>query len=471
VIGVFSIFSPVPRTNFTAVQRRDLQGLSELATRKLMAQGDLPLAVGLQAGSFRGSATNLHEPMGSPLLPLETNSCRNTSVAVRYHKASQNDMQKPGLVIVSEGRDTHLHSGVHTAPGSDDSDTAPSPVSAELKCFGKNHKQLSLAVLQSQPPSDMRPPESPTFSDLSPNSDSPRSEAFLTDLDNMGLDSNPYRADYFYMHDTAEPNTRFGVRGRGFSSDYAADILTPPPNSPVEHVSDTFSLSVNSKGRETLLEEALFGERADANFTEEHELVSGPTSELGCRSPNSSNHEATHRQERIDMKSGAMPDLRSKIVHASVGFQAEARFAAEFWAKNLGLDAIYAIELIPKGKSMRTLQLIAPGDVETRILVAYGLPDTINFDIPVHLNVLRGSGAFTWHDKNATSKEYSRGFMMSLLFENGALDNRSSGVVFGAFRKRPEKLKSAEVERLQRVANVLEDILSKWPSLRQPSQS
>jgi hypothetical protein len=477
VIGVFSIFSPEPRASFTAVQRRDLLGLSELATQQLTAREDLPSSIELhtsallQPGSCDGGATNLYKSTSSPALSLEIDSRRNPSVALRYHKGSQNATSRSRLFINSEGRDTHICNGAHTPPSSDNSDAGPSPILVELNGFGKNHKQLSLATLPNQLPNDSRTPDSPIFADLSPNSGSLLSGALSTNLDYLDPESNPYRADFFYMHNATESVARFRRRSISFSSDDAADLLTPDPNSPIEYVSGTSSLSANLEGRESLLEEApIFGERLDAAFTNENEVVSAPVPETRDRYFNSINHEAIHYQDGLDMSSAVTPNLEPQKVHGLVDFQAEARFAAELWAKNLEFDAIYAVELIPKRKDMRHSKLTTPGRVETRILVAYGLPDPIKFDIPIHLDVLSGSGAITWKSKNATPKEYSRGFMMPLLFENGILDYRSSGVVFGAFRRRPENFKSTEVERLQQAANVLKDILSKWPLLRRPSQ-
>jgi hypothetical protein len=139
VIGVFSIFSPEPRASFTAVQRRDLLGLSELATQQLTARGDLPTSTELhnstllQPGSCDGSATNLYKSTSSPAPSLQIDSRRNSSVALRYHKGSKNATSRSRLFINSEGRDTHIYNGAHTPPSSDNSDAGPSPILVELK--------------------------------------------------------------------------------------------------------------------------------------------------------------------------------------------------------------------------------------------------------------------------------------------------------------------------------------------------
>lgn len=483
VIGVFAIFGPEPQASFTAMQRRDLTGLSEIATRELTARRDVSSSINsqssrLQQGSCNGSTTNLHRPTSSPPPSMEMEFHRNPYIALRYHKASQNVIPRSRIIINSEGRDAHPQNGEHTPPGSDGSDTGPSPILAEPKGFGKNHQQLSVAGLPNQPSNDIRTPDSPTFGDLPPNFGRLQPRAFLlSDLDSLCQGPHPCRADFFRMDDPAISFAESRRVGNTFSSDDAAVLLTPHPNSPIEQFSDTSSHSINSEERQTLLDEALLlGDRLDAAFVEKTELTCDSASDAGEPSTGSANFETIHYHDNLDMERAFTSDSTSQEVLGSVDIQAEARFAAELWAKNLEFDAIYAVELIPKRKLMRQSELKTPGNVETRILVAYGLPDPINFDIPIHLDVLRGSGAITWENKNAMPKEYSRGFMMPLLFENGVLDYRSSGVVFGAFRKRPDdinelrNLRSTEVERLQRAASVLKDILCKSPWLGRPSQ-
>ncbi len=465
VIGVFAIFAPEPRASFTAVQRHDLVGLSKIATRQLTARRhvspdkDLQSNHLLQSDSCTGGTTNLYKP--------------TSSITLKYHKSSQNGIPTSQFVINSEGRDALIHNGAYTPPNSNASDAGPSPILLELKDFGKNQEQLSLVSLLNQPPNDTRTPDSPALGDPASNFGSLQAGASSSssDLDYMDPLPSPCRADFFYMHDTTESVARFRGNGVGFSFDDGVDLLTPHPNSLKELVSDTSSLSINSGGREALLEKALvLGKGLDPEFANETELAWTSPSETRDPFTSSINHEAANHHDSLEIESAIKSDLTFQRTHGSLDVQAEARFAAELWAKNLEFDVIYAVELIPKKTFNRKSELMIPGNVETRILVAYGLPDPINFDIPIHLDVLRGSGAIMWENNNLMPEEYSRGFMMSLILKNRRFDYRSSGVVFGAFRKRAENFKAAEVERLQRAANVLKDILSKSPSLRRPSQ-
>jgi hypothetical protein len=482
VIGVFAIFGPEPRASFTAMQRRDLTGLSELATRDLTARRDvsssiiLQSSLTLQPGSCDGT-TNSSRPTSSPPPSLEMESHRVHSVALRYHKALQNSVPRSRIIINSERRDACFQNVDYTPPNSDDSDEGPSPVLANFKGFGKNYKQLSLAALPNPPPSDIRTPDSPTFGDCPPNLGALQPGSFsVSDLTPLDRDQHPCIPGSHYTNDIGRSFGESRRCNNNFSSDDAVVFLTPHPNRPMEQISDTSSLSINSKAREALLDEALLlSERLDATFVDGAEQVLASASKAGEPGTGSINYEPTDYQDNLDIESAITSDLTSEEVHGSVDVQAEARFAAELWAKNLEFDAIYAVELIPRRKVMKLSELKAPGNVDTCILVAYGLPDPINFDIPIHLDVLRGSGAITWENKNAMPKEYSRGFMMPLLFENGMLDYLSSGVVFGAFRRRPDgikespNLRSAEVERLQQAANVLKGILSKSSALRRQS--
>lgn len=484
VIGVFAIFGPEPRASFTAKQRRDLTGLSEIATRELTAWRDVSSSINpqgsplLRPGSCNCGTTNSRGSTSSPPLSVEMKSHRVSSVEFRYHNALQNSMPRSQIIINPDHQDAHLQNGEHTPPDSDDSDAGPSPILAEHKGNGKNHKQLSLALLPNQPLNDSITPDSPTFDYLPPNFGPLHPGAFLeSDLDSLYQEPPSCRADFFRMDDTTKSSAESRLVSNTFSSDDAAVLLTPHPNSPIEQFSDRSSPSINSEERQTLLEEALLlGDRLNAAFLDKSESTWASASDAGEPSTGSVNYEAIHYHDNIYMENAFTSESTSQEVLGSVDVQAEARFAAELWAKNLELDTIYAVELIPKRKLMRQSELKAPGNVESRILVAYGLPNPINFDIPIHLDVLRGSGAITWENKNAMPKEYSRGFMTPLLFKNGVLGYRSGGVVFGAFRRRPDginelpNLRSAEVERLQRAANVLKDILLKSPWLRRPSQ-
>jgi len=480
VIGVFAIFGPEPRASFSAVQRRDLAGLSELATQRLTAGRDVSPSIilqrspGLQPASGDGGISNSPGPTSSPPLSLEMKSHRISSVALRYHNASENSMPRSRIIINSEGRDAPVQKGEHTPPDSGNSDAGPSP--AELKGNGKNYKQLSLAPSPNKPPNYIRTLESPTFGDIPSNFGPLQPRALLSDLDSLYQEQYPCRADFSRKDETRKSSAESKRVSNTFSSGDAAVLLTPHPNSTIEWNSHTSSLSINSGKRQTFPDEApLLDDRLDITFIDKTDLDSASASDIGEPSPDSVNYETIHCHDALNMNA-FMSESTSPEVLGSVDVQAEARFAAELWAKNLEFDAVYAVELIPKRKLATQSELKAPGNVETRILVAYGLPDPINFDIPVHLNVLYGSGAITWENKNAVPKEYSLGFMMPLLFENGVLDYRSSGVVFGAFRRRSDginelpNLRSAEVERLQEAATVLKDILRKSPWLRRPSQ-
>jgi hypothetical protein len=451
VIGVFAIFSPEPRESFNAMQRRELTEFGEQATRDLTVRRAVSAGRCYQSspvfhGSLDDRAANPSRPMSSQQSSAKAKCHDISPVALRYHKTSENGKLRSRVFINSESRDLSFQHLDYTPPMSDDS-AGPSPTLPEPKGFGKNYKQLSLGNISHKIPDDVETPDSPTFGDIVPR---------------FGI---------------LLPRAFHGRDRKTLSSDNAAFLLIPHPNSPIEQISDTSSILFDTQGRKALLDEAvLFGEILDAKLLEECERLCTSTSEAGEIPSGVVNNHPTQYHESPVIQRSFPTDLTPGEAHGSIAVQAEARFAAELWAKNLNFDIVYAVELIPKRMFMSDAELKSSGNTETRILVSYGLGENIDFDIPIHLNVLRGSGATTWKNDNAMTAEYSRGFMMPLVFEDGMLHYRSSGVVFGAFRRTPNgmtefpNLKMAEVERLRHAANVLREILSKSPSLRRPSQ-
>lgn len=484
VIGVFAVFSPEPRRNFTPMQRRDLTSISELATRDLTAKGEGQTGISDQSsptlqGTCHDGGASSSRPASSLQSSIKSKRYGISPVAFQYHKTpqegkSQDNNSRSRVFIASESQDMSLQNLNYTPPTSDDSDAGPSTILEVPKGFGKNRKQLSLAAWSNQPQDPMETPDSPTFGGLAPQPGKPQPRAFsLSDLTSVDQKPLPRTPDVDYMNDSSSRSPVEYRRNKAtFSPEGAVVLLTPHPNSPFEQISDISSVLFDTKERGALLDKAvLFGEILDAKLLEECELSSIST-------PEAKQHavDAVKNDENHLMKSSFSANLTPRKVDGLVGIQAEARFAAELWAKNLTLDIIYAVELIPKWIFMSESELKVPGNVETRILVSYGLDDMTDFDIPIHLKVLRGSGAMTWQNDDGIPKEYSRGFMMPLVFEDGMLNYRSSGVVFGAFRRTPDgikespRLKSAEVDRLIQAANVLKDILAKSPSLRWPNQ-
>jgi hypothetical protein len=373
--------------------------------------------------------------------------------ALRYHKCIE-PMKSNTRMIINRGSGGTLSSvQEQTPPNSDDSDSRFSP---KHKGFGKNHKQLSLNTSSLQSNCGEITPDSPTCGYQSLDfSHRPFSGSDLTSVDNV---PHPCTPESGYNPIGRESS----ITGEDFST-----FFNQFEDTAGSGVGNHSSQSLDSPELTRLYEETplLSHDRRSPIVMDDEGLV------LSTDLPTSNPYQTSrHDSATIDSVSTG-----SSGNNQAVNPQTEAKFAAEFWAKNLGFDAVYAVELRPRKPFMTDAELKSPGGMRIRILISYGLVDGVDIDIPIHLQALRARDAITY--ENDSGDGYSRGFMMSMVPENAFKQSRSRGVVFGAFRKAPKdgsvlpNLSSAEIDRLSNACGVLKNILYKPNSSECPSRS
>jgi hypothetical protein len=421
------------------MERSELAGYSEMAAQHLTSlRTRQPVDSVLGTPILQRKSLDNHIPSSAgPASNIQTTSDSPSAAPhhpiLRYHKAAQHQKTKSRMVIKAPGDIVTPGPVEHTPPSSDDSDSGQLPSRMQFSSFGKNHKQLSVNSMLAQPQEVLNTPDSPTFGSSPPNFSPMRSTA----LPGCEL---PYQIDPKMLSERTHGAMKYG---RGVLLNKSS--VTSPP-----------SMDQLPKSRS------------------HRDLPKIKTTSANTGSLDSIHKSyGTGQDDRTTVNSSTTKVSSGDSMHTDP--TAEAKFAAEFWAKNLGFDTIYAVELIPKKLFMNDTELTTPGGVETRLLLSYGLQEPVNFDIRMHLNVLRGSGGMTWENNFGMPAEYSRGFMMPLNFAFGMLDYRSAGVVFGAFRKTPQdaqdqtKLSAADIDRLRQAARVLRNILQKSASSRRPS--
>jgi hypothetical protein len=462
VVGVIAIFGHEPRATFTAMQRRELTDYCATAVRDLTSlrgvnhDESLRSTPILRRESPIDSRTRLSRTYSTGRERINSLESGLIPAALHYHKRVEPMKPKHCMIIDRGSADTLSGVLEQTPPSSDDSDSGTSPVYNQVKGFGKNHKQLSLNGMNFQPQREITP-ESPTreyqpFDDLPPR---PFSGSDLTSVDNVPHPCTPdsgYIATERGSSITAEDITSFFNKYGGSTGSEAVSNSSLPDDSPIP-----------KKMREDM---SLF----------QHDLET-PAIQGGEDSVPSTGLLTAHpsqifEYDRATVASVSTDDSGDDL---AVELQTEARFAAEFWAKNIGFDAVYAVELKPRRSHLSDAELKAPGGMRVRILVSCGLNDGVDIDVPIHLQALRARGAITY--ENDSGDGYSRGFMMSMVPERAFKQSKSRGIVFGAFRKAPKdgsilpNLSSSEIDRLSQACMVLRDILYKSSSSGCPSRS
>jgi hypothetical protein len=385
------------------------------------------------------SDSELHSPRSTPLLerdsdgngtyrPPKIKSLPAVQVdltlvpsGLRYHKMKTPPTGTP-QVFVDRSPDVLSEQTPPSSEGSED-DTFPS----NPRGFGKNHKQLCVNSDLNHVSSygDMITPDSEGFHVPTPR---PFSASDLTSL-------NPH-----------------------------------PPNSPVLPSQDGL-LHTNS---DLTMED--FMSLSDNDCAEQE----SPLIDL------STPMEETNKSKISDGQSLALPPF-SRLTISSISTMtgqsrestdpmAEAAFACSFSAQSLGYDLIYVVEIKPSRPNMTSKELFAPGGVRKRILVAYGLDRPMELSTEMHIRVLRSKGYQAWENHRADygNGEYQSGYLIPLHTESVPYRKRSSGLVFGAFR-RPKlaqvddsvpEVPVEDTQRLLDAAMALKNILLKQPNVR-----
>ncbi|KAH8591974.1 hypothetical protein B0O99DRAFT_597596 [Bisporella sp. PMI_857] len=118
-------------------------------------------------------------------------------------------------------------------------------------------------------------------------------------------------------------------------------------------------------------------------------------------------------------------------------------------AQRLGFDLMYAVELIPEFPDMTDEQLYAEGGVKFNLLACYGdlEGNPMSFGSTEYINALRSQGWKRYRDQASQSA----GLLLSFSSQDIPPQQRTSGIVFAAFRKNGPPVESKrELRKVQK---------------------
>jgi hypothetical protein len=433
-VAVFAIFSKEPRDSFTAAQRRELAGYSAMALTDLTQQAKWL------------SDSELHSPRSTPLLQ------RDSTINGDYHIST---VKVPTDVEID-------HALVPLGLRYHKQKTPPNNPSSVFL-----NRQLSPdATLEQTPPSSSEGSEDDSFpgfpggfgknrKNLSVNSD-------LNNYTSPGDMITPDSED-FGSEDFRVPTPR------PFSASDLTSLNPHPPNSPV-----------------LLGQEASLHTISDLTVENFMSLSDNDCAEQESPLIDLSTPEGEYNQLRMRAGQNLAPPPSLRLTQSSISTMmtresqrfkdplAEAAFSCSFSAQNLGYDLIYVVEIKPSKPLMTDKELFAPGGLQKRIVAAYGLDRPMELATEMHINVLRSRGVQIWENRDATydNGEFLSGYLLPLPTETGPIRKRSSGLVFGAFKRPklvevgpPDKITAEEMTSLMDAANTLRDILLKPPNV------
>jgi hypothetical protein len=183
----------------------------------------------------------------------------------------------------------------------------------------------------------------------------------------------------------------------------------------------------------------------------------------------------SHPEQGMKLASRAnLSSVSSKPRRFDIDPCAEATFALELWCRNLGYDAMYAVELRPSRPQMTTEELLAPNGLNFNLLVSFGFDGAITFDPKWHLGVIRSDDP-RYMDGHSGKKidGWAEAYLFPIRHDGAATQHRTRGTVFAAYRKFSQgggifkPTSEVDYERLMDAALALTDILYK-PSPREP---
>jgi hypothetical protein len=444
-VGVLGIYDQEPRTEFTPSHRRELADFASLAMADLTLQAEWLADPELRSTPAlqRDSTVNGDYRPGEFSLPIQDPDASDLESdlmppALRYHKVKTPPRKHTRVFVRRDNRDLFSNPTAHTPPSSGESDDGK--FRGSRRGFGSNHKKLSV---------------------------------------NSGLN---YDSSF---HDLITPDSQnFEIPpARPFSSSDITSLNIHPPNTPAQSLVDGeeptppnfdltienfMSLSDNDCAEEPRQEKSI-----------ECAVQSSPLLDLSSPAIEAQRSEKMAKQSAFPVPAlstrHTMASISTSISSHSRDVQdtmAEAAFACAFSAQNLGYDLIYAVEIKPTRQFMTDAELHTPGGLQKRILVAYGLERPLELSSDVHIRVVRSRGYETWENHRSTYEqdEYRTGYLIPICTEGGPRRLRSSGIIFGAFRKAKHDIggipsPAADMERLLDAAQVLKEILLK-PTIR-----
>ncbi|RDW84658.1 hypothetical protein BP6252_02248 [Coleophoma cylindrospora] len=429
VVGIFALFDKSPRSSFNPFQRRELAEFSQLAMTDLHLQLEWLSDPDVRSTPIlqRSSLINADTQPTRCYSPTPSRGIGNVPIdeelyppALRYHKTTKPPSRNSRLYM--SGEDYPVEPTPPSSSGSEAAQFLRTP-----RGFGKNHKQLSLESKRYTLPRDLITPDSGDFLTLSPR---PFGSSGL-----KSLSPQPANA----------PNESLRGENR---------LVLPQLDLTVESFMALTDLDCAEPATENL----------SSNLVDPNPQP--VTQRSGLTSPTSS--------KKHDSISTCMSGRsgRSNSSSDSTQYMAEAAFSCAFTAQSLGYDLIYAAEIKPARPNMSEEELMQPGGLEVKILVAFGLNKRMELHAGTHLRILRSKGFETIeHVKGYQYQdgEYEIGHLVRMSNDDLPRENRRSGVIFGAFRKPRDELiqvdspprRSSEMQKLMAAADALNKILIK----------
>jgi hypothetical protein len=395
-VGVFAVFSKEPRATFNLDQRRDLAHYSTIAMKEISQLADLYLDSDLQ--SLRSTPLlqrdSDYRPIKEKSPSIDTDHTMVPS-GLRYHK-----VKTPPTDTTRVFLNRHMSSDItseQTPPSSSEgseNDTFP----GSPKGFDKNYKQLSVNSNLNHISSsygDLITPDSEGFRVPTPR---PFSDSDLT-----SLNPHPPNTPVHLSHDASLHND-FDLTVENFMS--LSDIDCAEQESPLIDLNTPQDLDKSQPG-------------------ENQSLPQSPTSRLTFDSISTAL--TNHSRNRNEVKEAARNEA--------------AFFCAEI-AEKLRYDVLYVVEIRPSRPNMTDEEIFSSNGLYREILTGKGLEirrlraSDIRPEEPVLSLRTRPTEEIRHETPDAKSEteDCRSAIWLPIHTEGGPRSQRTSGIVFGAFR-------------------------------------
>ncbi|KFZ00493.1 hypothetical protein V498_00018 [Pseudogymnoascus sp. VKM F-4517 (FW-2822)] len=470
IVGVFSIFSRVPRASFTAIQRRSLADYGALCSADLNTLIDKSLSLEGQRTLQRQAKTEVWDPTYLQSEPKP--EVRDLWMHEKTHRMLCGESEEEERGPVDFPR-TFQELFQRVCTGSDDEDddsvrnsVKQQPLAPYINGARANVTYSSIDVNFNTPAkerdtvasdypllgSDNEGPDSPPRGS-SPRSESAASGGFVWRPESPAVQGVTWRPDpplpagyptprSYSSSDLTSvevnlPNTPTGPESSGssFPSQTVQDVLDGTASVLQAQSSE---VPVRRQRKKSIRSISKYEEELRKNIEdgirEAHRqatAIAGSSSTAITGSSNVSELPSTQATTPLTSFNTRMSTLEFADTHR----RPEADAAATSVAKKLGLNRVYVAEIFPKS------DLMVPGGVSVtgmgvRILASYNCPSDMILDTDFHLQVLRSPlGAMRWHDKDALPGSANKGLLIRLHSKGPYGVPRSlhtGGIIYGA---------------------------------------
>ncbi|RDL38312.1 uncharacterized protein BP5553_02652 [Venustampulla echinocandica] len=518
VVGVFAIFSREPRGRFTPFERRELSEFGHLVMKDLTEQAQWLSDTGVRSTPLlqRDSVINgdIHQRYERPTRPFDAAEMHEDLFppALKFHKAKTPPMALKNF-SKSSPAEVFGSGNQHTPPSSANSDSEE--WDSKLQGLARDNNEVSVysganPQLFSQ---DVTTPDSDNWCSSSPR---PWSSSDITSLNinppntpiaSAAKEKEPQRFDFTVAdfmslsdNDCQEEQSCNGKPQDVSSNSHVVITLeaikaakstmdTDGSMSTAEHRaralqrlserSNNGSTSIEDNVREPLPMQVpqplkLFKSNIPRPTPGSNSVRPVPSSNNLRPTPSSNNLRPTPSSNSLrpaPSSNNLRPAPSSNIPRPAPNSKnpmAEAAFACASMAQTFGYDLIYAVELTAPRPVMTDEELLKPGGLGLKILVAHGMDHPVKLDALLHIRALRSRGVQFWKNIRTTidQGDYQEGRLMAIHHtEGGPLRYRTGGIVFGAFRKpklvetRERQNDAADLPKLEEAVEALKATL------------